>query len=734
MRPERDACGIGFTADLHGRSSRFIVEAALQGLACMTHRSALAADAKTSDGSGILLPIPPDLFGAGHGVAMLFVRGDDPRGEFEAAAKEEGLLVEDWRTPPTDESELGDMAQASRPRILQAILSAAAPDGHERANGHERAAYRLRRRVEAATTGTYVASCSFRTVLYKGLVAADRLHRFYLDLSDERCSAPFAVFHQRFSTNTLPTWERAQPFRTLCHNGEINAIAGNVNRMRARSRLGTEDIKLGEEDLFHPLLTPGDSDSGQLDSAVEILTIGGRDIRHAVAMLVPEAWEGARDIDPDVRGFYRYHACLVEPWDGPAGLIFTDGLGVGAALDRNGLRPLRYAVCEDGLVVCGSEAGAVDVSGHGSVRRGRLGPGQMLFVDPARGVLYDRDCKERLAAGGPYARWAGDGLRNLSTGRPTEEILSADELQRRQVVHGYTKEELRMVLKPMAGDAKEPTFSMGDDTPLPQMAGRPRPLHHYLKQRFAQVTNPPIDHLRERLVMTLRTLIGPRQPLLTERPEAARLVVLDSFFVYPSAVEALSNPEHCEFGCATLDGTFPVAEGPGGLRAAVDRLCDEAEKLVSEGTGVLVIDNGAVSGERAPVPSVLVTGAIHHRLVNRGLRTQASLVVVADDARDVHYVACLLGYGADAICPRLALLTVAAEADASEDSDMLGTEAQERFNAAVEDGVLKIMSKMGISTVDSYRGAQIFEIIGLGPEVVDMCFAGTPSVIGGIGW
>ncbi|MDP9389735.1 MAG: glutamate synthase large subunit [Actinomycetota bacterium] len=727
LGPERDACGIGFTADARGRASRDVVEAALSGLACVVHRGALAADARTSDGSGLLVPIPAALFGEGHGVAVLFVRGPDPRPAVEAAAAEEGITVADWRTPPTDDDQLGIMALESRPRVVQAVL-APPPGGGD----PERAAYRLRRRIQAGTEGTYVASCSFRTVVYKGLVAADLLGRYYLDLADPAFAAPFAVFHQRFSTNTLPTWERAQPFRTLCHNGEINAIAGNVNRMRARSELGTAAAGLGPEELFAPVLDAADSDSGQLDSAVELLVRGGRDIRHAIAMLVPEAWEGARDIDPEVRGFYRYHACLVEPWDGPAGLIFTDGLGVGAALDRNGLRPLRYAICEDGLVVCCSEAGAVDVGGRGRVRRGRLGPGQMLFVDPTRGVLLDAECKERLAAAGPYARWAADGLRRMRGGRPVAEPPDAAELTVRQLAHGYTTEELRMVLKPMATDAKEPTFSMGDDSPLPHLAGRPRPVHHYLRQRFAQVTNPPIDHLRERLVMSLRTLLGPRRPLLSEAPEAARLIELGSFFVYPSTVDALTR--HPDFPSARLDATFPTASGPEGLRAGVERLCDEAERLVGEGVALLVLDDAGVSGEQAPIPSLLATGAVHHRLVARGLRSAASLIVVADDARDVHHVACLLGYGADAVCPRLALLTVAAEADTSEDSELLSAEAQERFHAAVEDGVLKIMSKMGICTVDSYRGAQIFEVVGLGHDVVEASFTGTPSVAGGIGW
>ncbi|MBV9283694.1 MAG: glutamate synthase subunit alpha, partial [Acidimicrobiia bacterium] len=661
MRPELDACGIGFVADAQGRSSRAIVQAALNGLACVKHRGAVAADAKTADGSGVLVPIPASIFGENHGLAMLFVRGDDPRAQVEAAAKEEGIEIVDWREPPTDDDQLGQQAMAFRPRFLQAVLA--------HPNQDERAAFRMRKRIQATTDGTYVASCSFRTVVYKGLVAADTLGQFWLDLIDERFDAPFVVFHQRFSTNTTPTWARAQPFRTLCHNGEINALAGNVNRMRARAHLGTEAVGLGPEEIFHPIIHPSDSDSGQLDSMLELLIRGGRDIRHGVAMLVPEAWEGARDLDPEIRGFYRYHASLMEPWDGPAGLVFTDGVGVGAALDRNGLRPLRYAVCEDGLVVCCSEAGAVDVSGHGLVKRGRLGPGQMLFVDPTRGVLDDDQCKERLAAAAPYARWAADGLRKLDPGRPVEDPADAETLETRQAGFGYSKEELAMVLRPMAHDAKDPTFAMGDDAPLPSLALRPRPMHHFLRQRFAQVTNPPIDHLRERLVMSLRTLLGPRQPILTETPEAARLLTLKSFFIYPSAVVSLLKSEGQGFGCARLDATFPVADGPQGLKSAVERLGDEAEQLVRDGTGILVIDDGGISAERTSVPALLATGAVHHRLVAKGLRINTSLVVQADDARDSHYIACLLGYGADAICPGLALETVASEADANEDSE-----------------------------------------------------------------
>jgi glutamate synthase (ferredoxin) len=725
---ELDACGIGFVADAQGRSSRAIVAAALGGLACVKHRGAVAADARTADGSGLLAPIPPAIFGEGHGVAVLFVRGDDPRPAVEAALAEEGLALAEWRLPPLDPAALGDLARASAPRIVHAVFA-----GHVTPERDaERRALRLRRRIEAATTGTYVASCSFRTLIYKGLSPADALADFYLDLHDERFAAPFAIFHQRFSTNTLSTWERAQPFRTLCHNGEINALWGNENRMRGRAELGIEAAGLGPEDLFRPVLSPDDSDSGKLDSVVELLMRAGRDARHVMAMLMPEAWENVRDLDPEVRGFYRYHSALMEPWDGPAGVVFTDGAGVGARLDRNGLRPLRYQVCEDGFVAVCSEVGAIDVRGHGTVVRGRLGPGQMLFVDPTRGFLDDNACKERIAAGAPYAKWAADGFYRLSAGEASLE--APEDLVARQAVHGLTKEDLAMVLKPMASEAHEPTFSMGDDSPLPNLAPRARPPAHYLRQRFAQVTNPPIDPLRERLVMSLRTILGPRAPLLSEGPESASLLTLPSFFLYPSGVDNLELIDKAPWPVIPLDATFPAADGPAGLRAAVERVCAEAVAAVEGGAGTLIIESEDAGRDRAPVPSLLACGAVHHALGRERLRSRASLVVVADDVFDVHGVATLLGYGADAICPRLALATVAAEADRQDDGDLTSPEAQGRFQAAVEAGVLKILSKMGICTVDSYRGAQIFEVVGLAAEVVDVCFTGTPNVVGGIGW
>ena len=383
---EIDACGIGFVADAQGRPSRSIIEAALRGLACVKHRGAVAADARTADGSGLLAPIPAAIFGERTGVATLFVSGDEPREAVAEAADAEGLTIVDWRVPPTDPDALGDIARALAPHIVQVLFRTADTTVEV---DDERVALRFRRRIERATEGTYVASCSFRTVVYKGLSPADALADFYLDLGDERFAGAFGIFHQRFSTNTLSTWERAQPFRTLCHNGEINALWGNERRMRGRSTFGTEAAGLGDESLFRPLLNDNDSDSGKLDATVELLTRGGRDVRHAMAMVMPSVWENVADMDPAIRGFYRYHSAIMEPWDGPAGVVFTDGVGVGARLDRNGLRPLRYQICEDGFIAVCSEVGAIDVSGHGAVRRGRLGPGQMLFVDPTRGVLEE---------------------------------------------------------------------------------------------------------------------------------------------------------------------------------------------------------------------------------------------------------------------------------------------------------------------------------------------------------
>jgi glutamate synthase domain-containing protein 2/glutamate synthase domain-containing protein 1/glutamate synthase domain-containing protein 3 len=714
---EHDACGIGFVADPSGRASREVVDLLLAGLVGVRHRGATAADRKTGDGAGLLLPLPGTLVPSpGCGLAMVFLRDEAARAAIEAACAEERIGTAGWREVPVDPRALGAEARASAPRIEQLVLER--PPGIGEAE-LDLLAYRARRRA-SRTDGAYVASLSFRTVTYKALCAADELAAFYVDLRDPALRVPLGIFHQRFSTNTTPSWERAQPFRLLCHNGEINAIQGNVNWMRARDvRLGVED-----EDAFAPVIEGEGSDSAKLDNALELLVHGGREVRHAIAMLVPEAWEHDAELDEDVRGFLRYHSTLVEPWDGPAGIVFTDGRVVGAALDRNGLRPLRYAIVEGGFVVCCSEAGAIPLPEDAPVKRGKLLPGQILAVDPAAGGMQDNDeIKRRLARRRPFGRWAERGLRSLDAGEPVEPPQG--DLAARQITCGYTREELALVLRPLASQAHEPTSSMGDDTALAPLAGRPRPVASYLKQRFAQVTNPPIDHLRERRVMSLRTLLGARAPLLSEVPQAANLIELESFFLFPSTLEGLE--------LARLDATFDEEEG---LEQACTRLAVEAEDAVAGGAQLLLVTDEGSGPLRAPVPSLLAAGTVHRRLVVSGLRSRASIVVASDEPRETHHFACLLGYGADAVCPRLALETIAALAAA----DRIGgdhpspEEAQRRFREAVEDGVLKVMSKMGISDLASYRGAQIFDSIGLAAEVVEHCFAGTPAPIGGVGF
>ena len=755
-RLELDACGIGFVADEAGRPAREIVELALTGLACVRHRGAVAADGLSGDGAGLLVPLPREFFarvGAAElgrpidpdrlGVVFAYFDLDDAAARATAqdavasACAAEGLELAGWREVPIDETEIGGAAREDLPAMVQALVLRPADVGVEEA---ERRALRVRRRAEAicreAEVRHYFASCSFTLITYKALVISDRLAGFFPDLGADDFVAPHAVFHSRFSTNTAPAWERAQPFRHLCHNGEINTIQGNEHRMRARGVLGTEAVGLGPEELFRPVLDEHDSDSGKLDAAFELLLRGGRDARHVASMLVPEAWEGSRDLDPDVRDYFRYHASLSEPWDGPAGVVFTDGRRVGASLDRNGLRPLRWQRTSDGLVVCCSEAGAVPVTGHGTVKRGRLGPGEMLCVDPDADVAWQDDTQVKcwLASRAPYGDWARDGLLPFTAGTAIDMPPEPEDLVAEQAAFGCTREEIAMVLKPMATDAKEPTFSMGDDTPFAAVATRARPVYGFLKQRFAQVSNPPIDHLRERLVMSLRTCLGPKQPLLSEDPEAARLLELRTFFLFPDAIGGLLDLSRSPFRADRLDATFAVSDGDDGLATGISALVSAGLAAVRDGAAVLIVSDADISAERAPIPSLLVLGALHHALVEARVRQDASLVIDSGDARDTHSIACLLGYGADAISPRVALSTVAAMADDGQLGELHSADAQAKLQAAIEDGVLKILSKMGISTVDGYRGAQIFEALGLGPEVVDTCLRGTTSTVGGLGF
>jgi glutamate synthase domain-containing protein 2/glutamate synthase domain-containing protein 1/glutamate synthase domain-containing protein 3 len=769
-RDERDACGIGFVAHVDGTQRRATVRMALDGLCGVKHRGAVAADAKSGDGAGLLTQIPRALTAAWAsdlgaddvdpedlGLAFLFLApGEDDtavaarataRTAVEDACAAEGVRLIGWRQVPTDQEAIGAIARTAQPALVQAVL--AKPAGTDAVEG-ERLAYRVRRRArracEDAGVRYYAASTSFATVTYKAMADADQLDAFYLDLRDERFASALAIFHSRFSTNTTPTWERAQPFRMLCHNGEINTIAGNGNLMRAREgqfgpgTMSVDGVDWAPPELLHPVIDADQSDSSKLDGALEVLVRGGRDVRHSLAMLVPQVWEGARDLEPEIRDFYRYHSCLVEPWDGPAGLIFTDGRRVGATLDRNGLRPLRYHVCEDGTIVASSEVGAVTTSlptdhpdHHGAVRRERLGPGQMLCVDPDQGGLQeDREIKLLLGERAPYGEWLQQHLTPMQAGRPVEGVPA--DLRQRQLGYGFTKEEVISILRPMATQGKETTSSMGDDTPIEALSQVRRPVSHFLKQRFAQVTNPPIDHYRESEVMSLRTLLGPRSSLLTEEPEAAELVELGSFFLYPEGLQRIVLSPSLPFSVQAVDATFSVADGPGGLATALERLGDEAVGHVRAGAGIVVVSDVGADEDRVRVPILLAVGAVHQRLLREGLRTATSLVAETDEARETHDAATLLGYGADALVPRLVLQTIADLADEGRigGDNPSASEAQERYRNAVEDGVLKIMSKMGISVLDSYRSAQIFEALGLGQDVIDTCFTGTVSTLGGL--
>ena len=706
---ERDACGIGLVADARGRASRELLDRALAGLGAVAHRGAWAADGVTGDGAGLLLPLHPALTGAeGAGVAMCFLREPWLRGVVEEACRAEGLEPAGWREVPHDVNALGSTAAASMPRIVQLLLAPCAEDDAELR------AYRARRRAELVD-GVYVASLSFRSVTYKALCAATQLVSFYPDLGNPEWETAWAIFHQRFSTNTEPSWERAQPFRLLCHNGEINTIEGNVAWTEARERA------LGLDPVLSPALDVSGSDSALLDNAVELLVRSGVDVREALSRLVPPAWQNDPRIDEDERAMRRYHAMLSEPWDGPAGLVFTDGSTCGAKLDRNGLRPLRIAVCADGLVTVASEAGAVPLPEGVAVRRARLAPGQLFSVDPERGVLFDGELTRSLARARPYARWVSDSLVFGEQGEPL--AVPEEDLAARHALHGYTREELSLMLRPIAQTGRDPVYSMGDDAPIAPLAGRARPLASYFRQRFAQVTNPAIDHERERAVMSVATLVGPRAPMDADGPLAS-LVALPSFLVTPDGLAALEP--------ADVDATFGAEEG---LSAAVERLADACADLAAGGATAVCISDHAAGGSRAAIPSLLAAAAAHGRLVERGLRTACSLLVSSDEARDTHMVATLLGYGADVICPRLALETVARLAA----TDKVGgdrpspEEAQARLLHALEHGVLKVMSKAGISDVASYRGARLFEAIGLDRRLCRRFFGGTPSAIGGVG-
>ncbi|MCS6938980.1 MAG: glutamate synthase large subunit [Roseiflexus sp.] len=799
-RFEHDACGIGFVARLSGEPSHAILAYALTAVGRMAHRGGVAADGKSGDGAGVLTQIPRAFFARelatrairypveDLAVGMFFLpqhegHRNTARSVVEQILAHYGMALLTWRPVPINLDALGESARESCPVIEQALI-ARPPHNHTAPNAYERALYLARRTIEAEARahrleGFSIPSLSSRTLVYKGLLVAPALPEFYDDLRDPLYETAIALYHQRYSTNTFPTWERAQPFRMLSHNGEINTLRGNITWMQAReaewrrAAASAQQPALIEAAIdgdplamalsaatIGPVVDTSGSDSAMLDNVLELLVMGGRDIRHSLTMLVPEAWERVHDMAPPRRAFYQYHAGMMEPWDGPAALAFCDGQVVGLALDRNGLRPARYLLTDDGLVICGSEAGAVSIDESRIIRKGKVGPGQMIAADLRTGRFEENDdIRSRLAARQPYAEWLKRHMRVLAPAgaprvsepdepesRSSRESKSAllGELQR---AFGYTAEELAVVLKPMLRDGMEPVGSMGDDTPTAVLADRPRPLYNYFKQRFAEVTNPPIDPIREELVMSLSFSLGRRGNLLLETPEHAHLLRLASPVLNNEHLAMLRDLSDPAFATTTLDATFVADDGVQGMIAALDRLCREAEEAIAADKVILIISDRGVDEQRAPIPALLALGAVHQHLIRIGLRTAVSLVVESGEPREVHHLACLVGMGAEAVNPYLALATVralAVERDevrgkASEAHDRrtageLADEAEQNYIHALEKGLLKVMSKMGISTVDSYCGAQIFEAVGLANEVIERCFAGIPAHLGGHGF
>jgi glutamate synthase (NADPH/NADH) large chain/glutamate synthase (ferredoxin) len=755
---EHDGCGTGFIARIDGERTHEVVELAVTSVANLTHRGAVSADAKSGDGAGVTIQVPRELLAedaAGMGmpesdlprlaVAMVFLPGEEEmrdraRAILEAAVVRTGIVALGWRIVPTDQTVLGESALESLPGIEQMFIER--PSGMSTAE-FDRALYLARGRAEAGYrkegTDCYIVSMSARTVVYKGLMVATQLARFFTDLEDERTVSAIALFHQRFATNTLPTWSLAQPFRLVAHNGEINTLLGNRNWMSAREPELTSGFWGDQLEDLIPVIHPIGSDTASLDEAFELLATSGRGLLHSMAMLIPEAWESMPNMDPQLREFYEYHACLTEPWDGPAAVAFTDGTVAATVMDRNGLRPARYQVTSDGIVIMSSEVGLADLPLSEIVESGRVGPGEMIAVDTARRqFLHNDEIKAEMAGQRPYGEWVGENLHHLDALAldPNRYQGASDDpdLIRRQALHGYTQEEIGYVLTPMGRDGKEPTGSMGDDTPPSMLNGPSRLLYTYFRQRFAQVTNPPIDSLREKIVMSLDTYLGRRHSILEEDPTAARLVHLKSPIMSEGELVQLREGTRDGFSVATLEACFPVSDGTEGLERALDDLCTAASAAVVDGCQALVISDRSADESRAPIPMLLAVSTVHYHLIREGLRMRASIVAEAGDARDVHHLAALIGFGASAVCPYLAFETLGGIVAAGDFEDMTLEEVIRNYRLSADAGVLKVMSKMGISAVSSYHGAQIFEVLGLNDEVIERSFSGTTSRIGGIGF
>jgi glutamate synthase (NADPH/NADH) large chain len=752
-RREKDACGLAMVATLRGTAGHDIISLALDALRHLEHRGAVGSDAGTGDGAGIVTQMPDEFLRAvvGFGlppigryaVGMAFLPLDGAERETLKAgigviAEQEGLRVLGWRKVPTDPTHLGHLAREAAPAFEQLFLESTRTDEFGVSLAEiflDRQTFRLRKRAEREL-GAYFPSLSARTLVYKGMVTTLQLEPFYPDLSDERFASKLALVHSRYSTNTFPSWPLAQPFRVIAHNGEINTVQGNRNWMRARqSQLESE--LLGDLRPLFPIVSEGASDSASFDEVVELLTLGGRSLPHAIMMMVPEAWENQVDIDPRRRSFYEYHSMMMEPWDGPAALVFTDGSLVGATLDRNGLRPGRFLVTDDGLVVLASEIGVLDFPADKIVRKGRLRPGKMFLVDTVAGrIVEDDEIKAEISGTEPYQDWLDAGRIHLADLPEREHITHTPaSVVRRQRTFGYTEEEVRMLVSPLAQNGAEPLGAMGSDTPIAVLSDRPRLLFDYFTQAFAQVTNPPLDSIREEVVTSMKLGLGPERNLLAATPEHARQIVLD-FPVIDN--DELAKIQHFETESGrkpsrVVKGLYRVNDGTDGLVGRLAAMCQEVDDAIESGAQFLVLSDRDSNAEFAPIPSLLMLAAVHHHLIRQETRMKVGLIVEAGDVREVHHVALLIGYGASAINPYLAMETAEQLVRSGMLTGISPEKAVKNLIKALGKGVLKIMSKMGISVVGSYAGAQAFEAVGLSQGLVDQYFTGTTSLLGGVG-
>jgi glutamate synthase (NADPH/NADH) large chain/glutamate synthase (ferredoxin) len=771
-RFEHDACGVGMVARLDNQPTHEVVSRAITALENLEHRGANGADPRTGDGAGILMQMPDELLRAvvdfelpapgAYGVLMCFLPTDtEARGRLEAllerTVEECGQRLLGWRDVPINEQETGDVAAACRPVIRQLFVGSGAAGEHDypegaRQDAFERKLYVIRRICElnAEDPGLYVTSSSSRTINYKGMLISFQLAAFYEDLRDERTKSALALVHSRFSTNTFPSWELAHPYRVICHNGEINTVMGNVNWMHAReSELRSE---LFGEDLERilPVVSAGNSDSATFDNVLELLMLAGRSLPHAAMMMIPEAYRNRDDLPDYLKGFYAFHSCLMEPWDGPASVAFTDGRVVGATLDRNGLRPGRWVETTDGHVVLGSESGLLEIPPEQVRRLGRLQPGKLFLVDLERGrIVEDEEVKREVASHRPYGEWFARNAVRFAELPPSSEVTLSDQPMRlRQRAFGYSQEDLRVLLAPMAIDGAEPIGSMGNDISLAVLSDQAPPLFSYFKQLFAQVTNPPIDPIREEIVMSLATSLGNERNLFDETPEHAHKLLLDQPILLNRELETLRHVDHDVYAARTIDITWPIVEGGhtagtagSGMSEAIERICRKAREAIAEGVNIIILSDRLVGPRKAPIPSLLAVAAVHHHLVLEGTRLRAGIIVESGEPREVHHFATLIGYGASAINPYLLLESldemvfegrIVRKVDGVE-VPVGAEEAAQNVVKALGKGLLKTISKMGISTIQSYRGAQIFEAVGLEKALIDTHFTGTASRIGGIG-